>query len=49
MTGGRPAVRVCVPVAVDGTIDPRWGRADRVALADVDAGQIVSWAEIEVA
>ena len=48
MIGGRPALRVCVPVAADGTIDPRWGRADRVALAEVDAGQIVSWTEIEV-
>ena len=48
MTGSRPPIRVCVPVAVDGTIDPRWGRADRVALAEIDAGQIVSWAEIEV-
>ena len=48
MTGSPPSTRVCVPVTADGTIDPRWGRADRVALAEVDAGQIVSWTEIEV-
>ncbi len=48
MTGGRSGVRVCVPVAADGTVDPRWGRADRVAVAEVDTGQIVSWTEIQV-
>ena len=47
-TMGRSAITVCVPVAADGTIDTRWGRADRVALAQVEAGQIVSWEEIEV-
>jgi predicted Fe-Mo cluster-binding NifX family protein len=39
---------VCAPVTPDGMIDPRWGRADRVAVADVADGQIVSWQEIEV-
>jgi predicted Fe-Mo cluster-binding NifX family protein len=39
---------VCAPVTREGMIDPRWGRADRVALADVADGQIVSWQEIEV-
>ena len=39
---------VCAPVTREGMIDPRWGRADRVALADVADGQIVSWQEFEV-
>ncbi|MBK5249435.1 MAG: hypothetical protein JJE50_08365 [Actinomycetales bacterium] len=29
-------------------VDPRWGRADWVAVADVVDGEIVSWREIEV-
>ena len=28
-------MRVCVPITADGQVDPRWGRADRVALAEV--------------
>ena len=39
---------VCTPVTKEGMIAPRWGRADRVALADVVEGEIVSWQEIEV-
>lgn len=39
---------VCVPVLPDGSIDPRWGRAQRVAVADVDAGAIRSWEEFDV-
>lgn len=39
---------VCVPVNSDSTIDPRWGRADRIAVAEVLAGDIVAWQEIEV-
>lgn len=39
---------VCVPVTADGMIDPRWGRADRVAVASTDGGRIVSWDEIQV-
>lgn len=39
---------VCVPVHTDGTVDPRWGRADRVAIADVEAGRITDWHEFEV-
>jgi predicted Fe-Mo cluster-binding NifX family protein len=48
MTRSRHVITVCVPVDADGSIGPRWGRADRVAIAEVDAGQVVSWAEIEV-
>lgn len=39
---------VCAPVTSEGMIDPRWGRADRVAVADVVDGEIVSWLEVEV-
>jgi predicted Fe-Mo cluster-binding NifX family protein len=39
---------VCAPVTSEGMIDPRWGRADWVAVADVVDGEIVSWRQIEV-
>ncbi len=39
---------VCAPVTTDGSIDPRWGRADWVAIAEVQNGKIQSWREIEV-
>jgi len=39
---------VCAPVTVEGNIDPRWGRADWVAIADLQNGKIHSWREIEV-
>ncbi len=39
---------VCVPVTGDGLIDPRWGRADRVAIADVTASGIGDWQEFDV-
>ena len=39
---------MCAPVTKEGMIDPRWGRADWVAVADVDGGEIVSWQEVEV-
>jgi predicted Fe-Mo cluster-binding NifX family protein len=41
-------VIVCVPVTPDGLIDPRWGRADRVAIASLGSAGIDSWAEHEV-
>ena len=42
-------MRVCVPVTADGQVDPRWGRAGRVAVADVaDDGQIRDWQEFVV-
>jgi predicted Fe-Mo cluster-binding NifX family protein len=40
---------VCVPVTGEGLIDPRWGRAARVAIANVQEGDVVSWQEVEVA
>lgn len=39
---------VCAPVTTEGLIDPRWGRADWVAVADVVDHKIVSWQEVEV-
>lgn len=41
-------MKVCVPVTADGQVDPRWGRAERVAVADVIDGQIRSWQEFTV-
>jgi predicted Fe-Mo cluster-binding NifX family protein len=42
-------MRVCVPVTADGQVDPRWGRAGRVAVADVTDGEIHDWQEVTVA
>ena len=42
-------MHVCVPVAPDGQIDPRWGRAARVAVARVEEGAVVAWEEHDVA
>ena len=39
---------VCVPVTADGSLDARWGRADRVAIAEVKEGTIARWEEFEV-
>jgi len=41
-------MRVCVPVTADGRVDPRWGRADRVAVAEVADGEIRGWQEFTV-
>ncbi|HCU94067.1 MAG TPA: hypothetical protein DHU96_15620 [Actinobacteria bacterium] len=42
-------MRVCVPITTDGLVEPRWGRADRVAVADVTDGEIHDWQEFTVA
>ncbi|MBI3647688.1 MAG: hypothetical protein HY240_02865 [Actinobacteria bacterium] len=39
---------ICVPVTVEGLIDPRWGRADRVAIAETTGDGIASWQEFDV-
>ena len=39
---------ICVPVMMEGMIDPRWGRADRVAIAEVKDDGIAAWQEFEV-
>lgn len=41
-------MRVCVPVTNQGGVDPRWGRAERLALAEVENGSVKSWEEFEV-
>jgi predicted Fe-Mo cluster-binding NifX family protein len=41
-------VVVCVPVTVNGLIDPRWGRANRVAIAEVTEQGIAGWQEFDV-
>ncbi len=39
---------VCLPVTVDGAVDPSWGRAQRVAVAEVTDGVVASWKEFDV-
>lgn len=39
---------MCVPVDQDETVDPRWGRARRVAVADVVDGAILTWQVYDV-
>ncbi len=39
---------VCVPVGEDGSVDPRWGRADRVATAEVGPDAVADWQEFDV-
>ncbi len=41
-------MKVCVAVTDDGQVDPRWGRAGRVAVAEVTGGQIRDWQEFTV-
>ena len=41
-------MKVCVPITADGQVDPRWGRADRVAVAEVADGEIRDWQEFAV-
>ncbi|WP_407341653.1 NifB/NifX family molybdenum-iron cluster-binding protein [Pengzhenrongella phosphoraccumulans] len=35
-------------MTTDGQVDPRWGKADRIAVADVIEGEIKAWREFEV-
>ena len=42
-------VRVCVPITAEGQVDPRWGRADCVAVAGVVDGEIADWQELRSA
>ncbi|NNN01625.1 MAG: dinitrogenase iron-molybdenum cofactor [Acidimicrobiaceae bacterium] len=39
---------LCVPVTPEETVDPRWGRADSIAVAEVQGGTIEKWQEFEV-
>ncbi len=40
---------VCIPVTPDGQVGDSWGRAPRVAVADVSNGGIAAWEEFDVA
>ena len=42
-------MRVCIPVTTDGQVDPRWGRAACVAVAEFQGGSLVAWDEFAVA
>ncbi len=39
---------LCVPVTIEGLIDPRWGRADRVAVVEATTEGISGWREFDV-
>ena len=39
---------LCVPVAADGSVDPRWGRAGRVAVVQSSGDAISGWEEFDV-
>jgi predicted Fe-Mo cluster-binding NifX family protein len=39
---------VCVPVEADGSVGHSWGRAPRVAVAEVDGSAVVGWHEHDV-
>ena len=39
---------ICVPIDSADAVDPRWGRAERVALATVEDGAIREWRELSV-
>ena len=41
-------MNVCIPVAADGTVDPRFGRTGRVAVATVDNNALTDWQEFDV-
>ena len=48
MTPEHSPITVCVPVTREGTVDARWGRAERVAVATVGEDGIGDWQEFEV-
>ncbi|MFT0847625.1 NifB/NifX family molybdenum-iron cluster-binding protein [Actinomycetaceae bacterium L2_0104] len=39
---------IATPVTADGQVDPRWGKAHDVALAEILDGELMSWDEHEV-
>lgn len=43
-------MKVAIPVTPEGLLERRWGKAPRIAVADVDdRGSILSWEEFAVA
>ncbi|WP_337247883.1 NifB/NifX family molybdenum-iron cluster-binding protein [Actinomyces sp. 432] len=43
-----PTSTVLIPVTADGEVEPRFGRAPRVAVVTASAGVITDWQEFEV-
>jgi hypothetical protein len=41
-------MKVYVPITPDGQVDPRWGRADRDAVAEVVESEVRDWQEFDV-
>ena len=41
-------MKVCIPVTPDGTVDPRFGRAPRVAVATITDDVLSDWQEFDV-
>ena len=39
---------IATPVTPDGQVDPRWGKAPRVAITEIEDGVIERWDEHEV-
>lgn len=39
---------VAIPVLVDGAMDPRWGKAERIGLARIAGSTIIDWQVVEV-
>jgi predicted Fe-Mo cluster-binding NifX family protein len=39
---------ICVPIQADGQVDPRWGRAARVAIVETSEGALTAWREFDV-
>jgi len=39
---------VCVPITDDGQVDPRWGRAQRIAVARIVDSAVEDWQEFDV-
>lgn len=48
LTAASSEIVVCVPVTLEGLLDPRWGRAARVAVATVNKGGVDDWQEYDV-
>lgn len=39
---------ICIPIDDQGGVEPRWGKAPKVAIAKVDGGQVQAWEEFSV-
>ena len=39
---------ICVPIQSDGQVDPRWGRAARVAIVETSEVALTAWHEFDV-